>query len=200
MGMGAMPSLREEPARRAPRPRRGEGGGLVGAAKGGDRAAAEALVAETYEMIFASLVKLTGGDRDLAADLTQEAYRRAWQSLHSFDERSRFGTWLYRIAYNTFLNHVRRPARVRPFEEGEEDAAVDPSQDQRQTAEERQQQEVLRRAVIDLPEELRFAVTARYWTGTSVREIAKIQGISTVAVRKRLKKAYRMLGLSMEGD
>ena len=43
-------------------------------------------------------------------------------------------------------------------------------------------------------------MTARYWTGTSVREIAEIQGISTVAVRKRLKKAYRMLGVTMEGD
>lgn len=169
------------------------------AVRSGDRAAAESLVEETYEMIFASLVKLTGGDRDLASDLTQETYRRAWQSLDGFDGRSRFGTWLYRIAYNAFLNHVRRPARIRAFEEGEEEQAVDPNPGVTQTYEERQQEERLRRAVLDLPEELRFAVTARFWSGTSAAEIAKIQGISAVAVRKRLRKAYGALGLALEG-
>ncbi|MEM9405877.1 MAG: sigma-70 family RNA polymerase sigma factor, partial [Acidobacteriota bacterium] len=126
------------------------GGQLVAAVKAGDRTAAERLVEETYEMVFASLVKLTGGDRDLAADLTQETYRRAWQSLDRFDGRSKFGTWLYRIAYNAFLNHVRRPARIRPFEEGEAEAAEDTAPDLRRRAEERQQEERLRRAVLDL--------------------------------------------------
>ncbi|MEM1247701.1 MAG: sigma-70 family RNA polymerase sigma factor [Acidobacteriota bacterium] len=174
------------------------GGQLVAAVKAGDRTAAERLVEETYEMVFASLVKLTGGDRDLAADLTQETYRRAWQSLDRFDGRSKFGTWLYRIAYNAFLNHVRRPARIRPFEEGEAEAAEDTAPDLRRRAEERQQEERLRRAVLDLPEDLRFAVTARYWSDASATEIAKIQGISAVAVRKRLRKAYAALGIALE--
>lgn len=193
-----MTAYRDEPAAQKHPPGRAGSGGLVDAVRAGDRRAAEELVEETYEMIFASLMKLTGGDRDLAADLTQEAYRRAWKSLGRFDGRSRFGTWLYRIAYNAFLNHVRRPARIRAFEAGEEEAAIDPGPDVRRQLEEKQQEARLRRAVLDLPEELRFAVTARFWSGMRTTEIAKIQGISAVAVRKRLKRAYGALGIAME--
>ena len=63
----------------------------------GNRAAAEALVEGTYRMVFGSLVKLCG-DTDLAADLTQETYRKAWVSIGRFNGKSRFSTWLYRIA------------------------------------------------------------------------------------------------------
>ena len=58
----------------------------------GDRAAADELVERTYEMIYGALHRLTGGDAELAADLTQESYRRAWGSLAGFQGRSRFST------------------------------------------------------------------------------------------------------------
>ena len=97
-------------------PSAGEERRLVAAALAGETHAAERLAAASYGRVFASLVKLTGGDRDLAADLTQDTYRKAWRSLASFDRRARFGTWLYRIAYTTYLNHVRRPRPVEPLE------------------------------------------------------------------------------------
>jgi len=74
----------------------------------GDRIAAEEIVERTYSAVYASLYRLCG-DGDLAADLTQETYRKAWEALGSFDGRSQLFTWLYRIAYTTFLNHIRRP-------------------------------------------------------------------------------------------
>ena len=74
----------------------------------GDRAAAEEIVERTYSAVYASLYRLCG-DGDLAADLTQDTYRKAWEALGSFDGRSQLFTWLYRIAYTTFLNHIRRP-------------------------------------------------------------------------------------------
>ncbi len=64
----------------------------------------------TYPLIYRSLYRLCG-DGDTASDLTQDTYARAWRALDQFDGRSRFSTWLYRIAYTTFLNHVRRPQR-----------------------------------------------------------------------------------------
>ena len=172
---------------------------LLGALRGGSRAAAEELVDRTYEMVFASLFKLTGGDRELAEDLTQDAYARAWRSVEGFDGRSKFGTWLYRIAYNTFLNHIRRPARVRSFEEGEEERLQDEADNELDAAE-REEGQFLRRAVVGLPEELRFAVSARYWGGLSLREIAEAQGVSAPAVRKRLARAYTTLALEMETE
>jgi RNA polymerase sigma-70 factor, ECF subfamily len=164
----------------------------------GDRSAADELVERTYEMIYGALHRLTGGDRELAADLTQEAYRRAWTSLAGFKGRSRFSTWLYRIAYTTFLNHIRRPRRVVPMEEAHARTAADPAASSETLAMMNQQGEQLRRAVLELDEPLREVVTARYWGEVPVREIAGVLGLSQPAVRKRLKKALTILDNALE--
>src|ERR1700730_15726660 len=91
-------------------------GELLAAFAAGDREAAERLVAQSYRVVYALLRRLCG-DGDLAADLTQESYRKAWDALASFDGRARFSTWVCRIAYNTYLNHLRRPRRLLPLEE-----------------------------------------------------------------------------------
>jgi RNA polymerase sigma-70 factor (ECF subfamily) len=58
--------------------------------------------------------------------------------------------------------------------------------------------ERLRRAVLALPDELRYAVTAHYWAERPVREIAAEQGITAVGVRKRLQRATARLALALE--
>src|SRR5215467_3093567 len=80
-------------------------GELLAAFAAGDRAAAERLVEQSYRVVYALLRRLCG-ESELAADLTQESYRKAWDALESFDDRARFATWLCRIAYNTYLNHL----------------------------------------------------------------------------------------------
>ncbi|TAM51682.1 MAG: sigma-70 family RNA polymerase sigma factor [Acidobacteria bacterium] len=163
----------------------------------GDRAAAEALVDRTYRNVYALLCRLAR-DPDLAADLTQETYRRAWAAIGSFDGRSQFATWLYRIATNTFLNHVRRPHAVVPLDDELGATLPDgaPRQDDEVIA--AQEQERLRQAVLALPEELRFTVAARYWADAPVAEIAKADGISEAGVRKRLKHAFRLLAVKLQ--
>jgi len=163
----------------------------------GDREAGEALVDRTYRRVFALLCRLSG-DPDLAADLTQETYRRAWGALASFDGRSQFSTWLYRIATNAFLNHVRRPRAVVPLDEEHGSTLPNGSPPQDEEVIAVQTGERLRRAVLGLPEELRFTVAARYWAEAPVAEIARAEGISEVAIRKRLKRAYRLLALVLE--
>jgi RNA polymerase sigma factor (sigma-70 family) len=173
---------------------------LLDRIRGGDRLAADALVEATYRPLFASLVRLCGGDRDRAADLTQETYRRAWQAFGEFDGRSQALTWLYRIGYNAFLNQLRRPMRAVALgdAEGGETALPDPSPGIEETLSRDETFRLLREAVLGLPDEHRFAVTARYWAGVSVREIARAQGVTTVAIRKRLRRALAALQKSME--
>lgn len=171
--------------------------GLLQALAAGDRMAAERLVERTYRGVFAFL-KRVSGDAEVAADLTQETYRKAWASLASFDGRARFGTWLCRIAYNTFLNHIRRPRRLLQLEEGHAENLRDPAPSREESLAAAAERERLRRAVLALPEELCFTVTALYWSGLSVREIAAQEKVTTVAIRKRLKRALARLALELE--
>ncbi len=168
-------------------------GDLLAALERGERWAAERLVEQTYQQVYASLVRLTGGDSDLAADLSQETYRKAWQSLPRFRRRSQVATWLYRIAYNTYLNHIRRPARVQPIEDLAVPEARAPDPDQEELLSRREVGLRLRRAVIGLPEDLRFTVTARFWGELPVEEIARLEDVTGAAIRKRLKKAMSSL-------
>jgi RNA polymerase sigma-70 factor, ECF subfamily len=174
-----------------------EEGRLLAAIRGGDRSAAEELVERTYSAVFASLYRMCG-DRDLAADLTQETYRKAWEALAGFDGRSQFFTWLYRIAYTTFLNAIRRPRRLTSLDAPDAPEMRDdaPAVDQLLSNEE--DAERLRAAVLQLPEDLRFTVTAHFWGGLAVKEIARIENITGVAVRKRLHKAFGILEASLE--
>ena len=159
---------------------------LLTAIRQGDTAAAEELVERTYSAVFASVFRLCG-DRDLAADLTQETYQKAWSALPRFDGRSQLFTWLYRIAYTTFLNHVRRPRRMTSLDEPD---AID-VRDQSPRADE---------AVMQLPEDMRFTVTAHFWGGLPVKEIAQIEGITTVAIRKRLHRAFSILETMLDEE
>lgn len=183
---------------------------LLGALGRGERSAAEELVEFTYRRVYGLLHRLTGGDAELAADLTQETYRKAWSALGGFDGRARFSTWLHRIAYTTFLNQRRRPQLVIAVDDPEQSAAqgaggyrpadCPPNPGPDQTLDASRRAERLRRAVLELPETLRFTVTARFWGELPVREIARHEGVTSVAVRKRLRKAMGMLAATLQEE
>ena len=166
---------------------------LLDALGAGDRDAAELWVERTYAPVYGALFRLTGGDAELAADLTQETYRKAWQALPGFRGGSSSSTWLYRIAYTTFLNHARRPQRLVALEERHAAVLADPRRSSEELLAGREARDGLRRAVMELAEPLRFTLTAHYWAELPPREIARLEGITSVAVRKRLRKALAAL-------
>ena len=163
----------------------------------GDRAAAEELVDRTYRQVWALCFRLCG-DPDRAADLTQETYRKAWAGLSGFAGRSRFSTWLYRIATNTFLNQVRRPHRLVPLPEEAAAMLADPAPGAEEAAGDAEIGERLRHAVLALPKPQRELVVTHYWGEVPVAELAAAAGISEVAVRKRLRVALASLARALE--
>jgi RNA polymerase sigma-70 factor, ECF subfamily len=172
---------------------------LLAALAAGDRRAADRLVEMTYRGVYALQCRLTG-DPELAADLTQDTYRKAWDALGGFDGRARFSTWLFRIAYTTFLNHLRRPRRFVPLEERHETAVADPAPGAEEEVGRADSGDRLRRAVLALPEDLRLTVTAIFWGELPVKEIARHEGVTEVAIRKRLKRALQALARALEED
>ncbi len=184
---------------KAQRRPRSESRKLIEALRAGDRSAANQLVEQTYALVYASLCRMCG-DADLAADLTQDTYARAWRSLADFEGRCRFSTWLYRIAYTTFLNHLRKPQRLYPLGEEAAERLPDPGRGPAGELLQKLDAGRLRRAVLDLPHDLRDAITARYWGEVSVREIARAEGLTTVAIRKRIRRAMQRLRIALEGE
>lgn len=177
----------------------GEEGRLLAALASGDREAAERLVERTYRTVYGLLRRLCG-DVELASDLTQETYKKAWSALAGFDRRAQFSTWLCRIAYNLFLNHLRRPRRLVPLDEKHEATMADPAPPADESVGLMVAGDRLRRAVLALPDDLRFTVTALFWGDLPVREIARQEGVTTVAIRKRLKRALAALAAALEEE
>src|ERR1700704_6013114 len=84
--------------------------GLIAAAAGGDLAAFERLYRQFSPRVFGLCLRLTG-QREAAEDCTQESFVAAWRALGDFEQRSRFSTWLHRIAVHTVLAR-RRGLRI----------------------------------------------------------------------------------------
>src|SRR5208282_1297874 len=85
---------------------------LVDAARRGDMAAFEELVARHRDKIYARAFSMMRNE-DEAVDLSQEAWVKSWQRLHQFQGDSSFGTWMTRIVINLCLDQLRRHKRQR---------------------------------------------------------------------------------------
>jgi RNA polymerase sigma-70 factor (ECF subfamily) len=170
---------------------------LLAELRSGRPRAAESLVEATYAKLYASCYRMTGSAEE-TADLVQETYRKAWRALPEFRGEARFSTWLFRIAWTTHVKTLRRPRLAVPLEPERvaREPNRDPSPEANATSNERASR--LRHAVATLPQDLRYPVVAHYWAELPVREIAHSEGITPMAVRKRLARAFRLLAAALE--
>lgn len=93
----------------------------------GDQHAFAELVKRYQSQLRYSLRQLVGRDAALADDLAQETFIRVYQSLHQFQGKARFFTWIYRIAYNCFAAYCRSRKEELPLDEDLVDNLPDPS-------------------------------------------------------------------------
>jgi RNA polymerase sigma-70 factor (ECF subfamily) len=149
---------------------------------------------------------MCGSDSD-AEDLTQDAFIRAFANVGSFRRESSFHTWLYRIAYNLYLDGIRRTKR-RPtvsldqsLSEDESDLMEipDPAAGPEDHVEQMELQGVLLTALQDLPERLRLVVVLHDIHGYSYEEIASIARCPLGTVRSRLFHARQKLRRKLSG-
>jgi len=169
---------------------------LVKRVQRGDKGAFDLLVLK-YQHKIVNLVMRYVRDPELALDITQEAFIKAYRALPRFRGDSAFYTWMYRIAVNTAKNHLaaqrRRPMNVEldlqdpdqydlhaKLKETDTPEAVTLSNELKETVE---------RAIAALPEDLRTAIILRELEGMSYEEIAQTMECPVGTVRSRIFRA-----------
>lgn len=133
------------------------------------------------------LVALCGGDRQLADDIAQDALLKAYLSSDGFKDESKFRAWIFKIAYNTFLNNRRTEKPTAGYDAVPQATANDHKAD----AAFRYQE--LYAALGTLPERERTSILLYYLEGYSTKEIAEIVGSSTDAVKQQLSRGRSKL-------
>lgn len=133
---------------------------------------------------------------DDAADFTQEVFLKAFRNLSRFEGRSRFSTWLYKIAYNTAVNAVNRRREYRSL--AEEDPVIDGDTPERSVMRQTVRNAVLE-AVQDLPERYRACVDLFFFYDRSYQEIEAITGFPVNTIKSHVFRAKKMLRNTLEG-
>ena len=166
----------------------------------GDEGAFTTLV-RRYEPKLRAYVSGIVAVEEEARDLVQEAFIRAWRHLDQYDERFRFSTWLFRIAHNVAIDHLRRRKQpVISLDIGEDDEGdeirLDPPDPRRGPLGElanRELAEALAREIEQLPAAYRELVTLRHLVGLSYNEIADLKELPLGTVKNKLFRAHSVL-------
>jgi RNA polymerase sigma-70 factor (ECF subfamily) len=173
------------------RPHLDEEAGLLSLARAGDVDAFSRLI-DLHDRGLRALAFHLLGDRDRMDDALQEAYLNAFRALPSFQGRSAFGSWLYRIAYNACMDQLRRDlrrgGRVAPL-----DMALDrpdPAPDPADAAAGRVDLEA---ALASLSPDLRAIVLLVDAEGMDYAAAAVVLGVPVGTVRSRLHRARTVL-------
>jgi RNA polymerase sigma-70 factor (ECF subfamily) len=169
---------------------------LVEEARGGDVEAFRALVERHSTNVFRTAYRITG-NRQTAEDLVQETFLKIHRQLPRFDSRAKFGTWLYRIATNCAIDHVRKEKRraARALMEGdgalEGMVSAQPGADRLVWSAEVGR--IVRRVLAELSPRERAAFVMRHYEGRSIAEIAELLGIRTNACKSTVFRAVSKL-------
>src|SRR3984885_98674 len=159
---------------------------LIAAAADGDLSAFERLYRQFSPRVYGLCLRLTG-QREAAEDCTQESFVAAWRALARFERRSRFSTWLHKIAVNCVLS--RRKGLRAEFEVGEPVAGLPERADPGSGAPPLD----VERAIAGLPEGARHALVLVGIYGFSHAETAGALGIAEGTCKAQLHRARQLL-------
>lgn len=178
---------------------------LVVRVQNGDKKAFDLLVIK-YQGKVASIVSRYIRDSHEIADVTQEAFIKAYRAMAKFRGDSAFYTWLYRIAINCAKNYLVAKGRRPPSADidasdavnmvhgrGLKDIATPESVLHRD-----QLEQVVKAAIASLPEDLRVAFTLREFEGLSYDDIAEVMGCPVGTVRSRIFRARESVDHEMK--
>ena len=164
----------------------------------GDRNAYALLVDKYKDRVF-SLVKGIVRNREVAEELAQDVFVKAYKSLKNFRKEAGFSTWIYRIAYNTAVSETRKKKQyVRSFDEQLERAESITSEQMEPGAENETRHKLLEKAMSELKPEEKLILMLFYFENKQVNEISATTGLSNSNVKVKLHRIRNKLKEIME--
>ena len=155
---------------------------------------------DTYgQQVFTLIVRMTGSESD-AEELTQDTFLKAFQHLSSFNGKSQFSTWIYRIAYNTALTALRKKNIELTADEKLWNTLSDTETDDLLDDTSENRIEKLREALDRLPADERALITFLYEEEKNISEIAVITGQTEGNVKVKLYRLRKKLAAWMQEE
>jgi RNA polymerase sigma-70 factor (ECF subfamily) len=172
----------------------------IGRVLSGDVVAYASLVAKHKNLVFSIVIKIVNNRED-AEEISQDVFLKAYQSLNTFERKSKFSTWLYRIAYNAAISKTRKKKveMVAIEEKFITNYSTDEIGRSMNELEKDDRQQILEKALLRLPEEDNLLITLFYKNENSVEDIGDITGLSVSNVKVRLHRIRKKLYEEMNG-
>ncbi len=160
----------------------------------GDTNAFAVLVNRYKDMVFTLSLKMLK-DREEAEEVAQDTFLKLFKSLSKFNRESKFSTWIYKVAFNTCLDRLKKNKRLQPvsgLDEFTEQEAIS-LMNVLDSIEEKERTQMIQDCLQELPGEDNFLLTLYYFEEQSLEEIAKIIGITPNNVKIRLYRNRKKL-------
>lgn len=183
---------------------------LVGMCRRGNERAARELVNRFQRPVFSIIYRMVR-DREKAEDLAQETFVRTFNNLDRYDRSYKFSSWLFKIAYNLTVDHLRRKVIKTISIHGSPDAVTADQQEATSVTLESTEEapdarleslelaDQLELAIGKLREEYRTVIILRHVEGRAYEEIAEIMGIPLGTVKTYIFRARRQLRQELSG-
>lgn len=156
---------------------------------------------DTYgQPVFSLIVRMVNSEED-AEELTQDTFMKAFEHLSSFNGKSSFSTWIYRIAYNTALSFLRKKnVEQTVIDDNQWNRISDTQIDDALNNESEEQIEKLQQALIKLTAEERALVTLFYEEEHSIQELAQILNLNEGNIKVKLHRLRKKLYVLMQKE
>jgi RNA polymerase sigma-70 factor (ECF subfamily) len=162
-------------------------GKIVTEVLSGDKNAFGILVRRYHKQVFTLMHRFTNSPSE-AADLTQEAFLRAYKRLETFQPGKKFFVWLYTLSLNLARDYVRKKKKHAENLSEDIDDAYRENPDQERRLIQKGETKALLEALDRLPEDFREALILRYREELSMKDIARILNLSVSGAKMRIHR------------
>ncbi|MDH3273274.1 MAG: RNA polymerase sigma factor [Gammaproteobacteria bacterium] len=162
----------------------------------GDVAAFELLYQRHNDALYRYLLRLCH-HRDTAEDIFQDVWGKIIKSRQNYRPTAKFSTFLYRVAHNCFIDHIRRNKRHSHTVDVEPDNQPDPGDQPEALAERSMARRRLDAALTELPEEQRDVFLLHEEAGLNLDQIASVTGANRETAKSRLRYAVKKLRVAI---